>query len=136
VGDPEDAGEGSDWSAADDRGSLAPLKRSQNLVLDMNDQDLHTASTRLLLTRIDAFMAEFERGERSPDRWEYACTMTALVNIGLRDPESARCEIDLAQTPHELRPPKRVSEVPKFFDRYTIADLRQLLVKTKIRLAH
>lgn len=106
------------------------------MVLGVNGQEPYSADTRLLLNRIDALIAAFERGARPPDRWECACTMTALVNIGLKEPSLAKCEIDLAQTPHELRPPKQVSEVPKFFDNYTVADLRQLLVKTKIRLAH
>jgi hypothetical protein len=62
--------------------------------------------------------------------------MSALISLAMHEPDLARFEIDLAQTPHELRPPKHVCESTKRFANFTARDLRRLLVKTKIKLAH
>ena len=43
-------------------------------------------------------------------------------------------EMDLAETPHELRPPKGVSETSKVFEKCTAADLRVHFRRTRLDL--
>lgn len=92
------------------------------------------AAVRRLLERIDGFIASFERSGRTPDRWECAHTISALINLSMNETVMAGWEMDLAETPHELRPPKGVSETSKVFEKCTAADLRVHFRRTRLDL--
>jgi hypothetical protein len=82
-------------------------------------------SRRILIRRIDQFIAFLEARPDPPDRWESARTAYAIGFLLHGDLNMGTREISFAQFPHELRPPDEVVSVPAVFAKVTASQLRQ-----------
>ncbi|MBV8191485.1 MAG: hypothetical protein JO339_29890 [Alphaproteobacteria bacterium] len=57
-------------------------------------------------SRLENFIAQFERSGRQPDRWEGERLMRALGFLNAGDFANCDRELSLAETPTESRPPQ------------------------------
>jgi hypothetical protein len=84
-------------------------------------------------SRIENFIAHFERRGAQPDRWEGERLSRALAFLNAGDFDNCERELSLAETPVEGRPPQHVGTVPASYPLLTTAEHRANFERIKSR---
>jgi hypothetical protein len=86
-------------------------------------------------SRVEDFIAQFERSGGQPDRWEGERLMRALGFLSAGDFDNCERELSLAETPVESRPPQYVANTPSLYPPLTTSEHRANLERIKARYA-
>jgi hypothetical protein len=84
-------------------------------------------------SRVENFIAQFERSGGQPDRWEGERLMRAMAFLNAGDFDNCERELSLAETPVESRPPQHALHTPPRHPPLTTAEHRSNLERIKAR---
>ena len=84
-------------------------------------------------SRIENFIAHFERSGTQPDQWEGERLARALAFLNAGDFDNCERELSLAETPVEARPPQHVANSAGRYPLLTTAEHRANFERIKAR---